>query len=628
MSTSLVRQTLAWSIQRYPVLSPGLPLLIAITLVLAFFALGSAPLFDVDEGAFAEASREMLASGDWLHTTLQGADRFDKPMLAYWMQVLMQHVLGPTPLAARLGSALCLIAWVGSVVVFARRYFGWSHAWLAGLMLITSSGPLLIGRAATADALLNLLLTLTLFDLWRALERDNPVPLRRAAVWAAMGMLTKGPVALLIPGAVCALMWLLVPKMRKSVQAAWSDPWAWCLLIVLALPWYAYAFIRHGDAFIDGFFMRHNLSRFQAPMEGHRGGWGYYLVMLPVLLMPWGGLLALTARSALRSWWRKTRPVLVSAWSMLSSTWAAWQRTPRKPHPVAPGRRWATSQQIDAGGLAAMSAAGLPDARAPVSGRPDVEPEAVDRLPLLVYLGSWAGFVLVFFSLSGTKLPHYLLYGITPIILGVAFCAMRCAVQQVVLSSFLGGWLWISVMLGFMAGLPLLAESTDWIRDPMLRTWLVHAPHGVANAMALLAGTAMSGCLMLALMWVALRTWPRCTFGAALGRTRGLALYAMLALVPVQLYLVVVVVPWVAQVQQGPVQELAAQLRGQLAPDDVVVMPDLNVPSFAFALQRETPRRAPRPGEYAVVRAAGHYHHPGQPVIAQAPGLVVIRVAK
>jgi 4-amino-4-deoxy-L-arabinose transferase-like glycosyltransferase len=59
--------------------------LVAIALLSLYLVrLAGAPLFDVDEGAFAEASREMLASGDWGHTTLNGADRFDKPIFIYW----------------------------------------------------------------------------------------------------------------------------------------------------------------------------------------------------------------------------------------------------------------------------------------------------------------------------------------------------------------------------------------------------------------------------------------------------------------------------------------------------------------------------------------------------------------
>ena len=68
--------------------------------------LGHAPLFDVDEGAFAEASREMLTSGDWGHTTLNGADRFDKPIFIYWFQASSMALFGVNEWAVRLPSWL------------------------------------------------------------------------------------------------------------------------------------------------------------------------------------------------------------------------------------------------------------------------------------------------------------------------------------------------------------------------------------------------------------------------------------------------------------------------------------------------------------------------------------------
>ena len=57
-----------------------------LVLALILVRLGAAPLFDVDEGAFAEATREMVASGDYGFPTLDGAPRFDKPILIYWLQ--------------------------------------------------------------------------------------------------------------------------------------------------------------------------------------------------------------------------------------------------------------------------------------------------------------------------------------------------------------------------------------------------------------------------------------------------------------------------------------------------------------------------------------------------------------
>ena len=64
--------------------------------LLGLFLLGldKALLFDVDEGAFTEATREMLLSGDWGHTTLNGLDRFDKPIGVYWLQAISASVFG------------------------------------------------------------------------------------------------------------------------------------------------------------------------------------------------------------------------------------------------------------------------------------------------------------------------------------------------------------------------------------------------------------------------------------------------------------------------------------------------------------------------------------------------------
>lgn len=72
--------------------------------LLVFFLLGldQALLFDVDEGAFTEATREMLFSGDWGHTTLNGLDRFDKPIGVYWLQAISVSIFGINEFAFRL----------------------------------------------------------------------------------------------------------------------------------------------------------------------------------------------------------------------------------------------------------------------------------------------------------------------------------------------------------------------------------------------------------------------------------------------------------------------------------------------------------------------------------------------
>src|SRR6185369_4827576 len=96
-------------------------LLLALPLL---WQLGGTPLFDVDEGAFSEATREMLASGDWGHTTLNGAARFDKPIGIYWLQAASASVFGLHEFALRLPSALACWAMALALAGFAARRWG------------------------------------------------------------------------------------------------------------------------------------------------------------------------------------------------------------------------------------------------------------------------------------------------------------------------------------------------------------------------------------------------------------------------------------------------------------------------------------------------------------------------
>src|SRR5437763_12236328 len=89
--------------------------------ILFFWNLGAAPLVDVDEGAFSEATREMLARGDFITTYLNGELRFDKPILTYWLQAIPVSLAGPVEWAFRLPSALAASLWVWLLYRFARR---------------------------------------------------------------------------------------------------------------------------------------------------------------------------------------------------------------------------------------------------------------------------------------------------------------------------------------------------------------------------------------------------------------------------------------------------------------------------------------------------------------------------
>ncbi len=486
--------------------------LVALAVLAALFLrLGGAPLFDVDEGAFSEATREMVAHHDWGFTTLNGVPRFDKPILVYWLQAVSVSALGVSELAFRLPSALCAAIWAFSVWGFTRARIGARAGRMAGLVLATSLGVLAIGRSATADSLLNTLLCLSMLDLWRYLERGaegGGLPaLRRTYVWVALGILTKGPVAVLIPGAVGALYCLSSGQWPKLRRAALDLP-GWALLIAIAAPWYAYALHRHGMDFVNGFLLKHNVSRYTSSLEGHSGSLLYYAVLGPVLWLPWSGLLPALL------------PRLRQHWSQ----------------------------------------------------------------PLGRFLWIWAVFVLAFFSLSGTKLPHYVLYGSTPVFIGLASVAADRSTDTLLRISRGLVLLLIAALLLSLPWAPQLMQSlaqSGRIADPFYRELALGSTAAAPQLWPVLAGLAFVVWLMVLLRWR--QFMPAAALGGALS--------AMLV--------VGCFTPWLGEVLQGPMKHAATFARSRPEP---AVQWMLHQPSFSVYRETETPLADPAPGQLALTR--------------------------
>src|SRR5947199_1263766 len=117
----------------------GMRWLAAAAVVASFYwMLGAAPLFDVDEGAFSQATLEMFQRGDFLSTYLNGEPRYDKPILVYWLQAASVALFGVREWAFRLPSALCATGWAWLTYAFVKRSYGMERALLAAALLATS----------------------------------------------------------------------------------------------------------------------------------------------------------------------------------------------------------------------------------------------------------------------------------------------------------------------------------------------------------------------------------------------------------------------------------------------------------------------------------------------------------
>ncbi len=240
-------------------------------------------LFEPDESRYAEIGREMLQRGEWVVPYLQSEPYLDKPPLLYWLIEASYTLFGVHVWAARLVPALAVQGCVLLVYVLGRRSVGERAAFWGALALGLAPGWVSMGRLLLMDGLLTLWTTLALLSAFEAVRGDR---LRWgwwivAAVACGLGVLTKGPVALLLLLPPLGLQcWLTGSGCRPGRTGVWLFA---LVLLMVTLPWYAAISLRI-PAFTRDFFWEHNIRRFLAPFAHVHGIWFY----IPVLL---GGLL-------------------------------------------------------------------------------------------------------------------------------------------------------------------------------------------------------------------------------------------------------------------------------------------------------------------------------------------------
>lgn len=282
---------------------PARVLIAAIVAALLYLpALGSAPLWEPDEGRYAEIPREMLVSGDFVTPRNNYVRYFEKPPLVYWMTAASMAVFGENEFAARLPAALASIGQVVIVALLAESMLGATAGFIAALALATF--PVFIGfaRFATLDPPLAFFVTAGIAAFYAAARtRDfRRAPGRNwfiaSAAMLALGTLTKGPVALVLGGGI-ALVWLIRERRTAEIR---SLPWIPAVVVYLAItaPWFVLVATRN-PGFLEFFFVREHLLRYSEFQEHARPLW-FFVPILIAGAWPWT-FFAPLGYSALRS---------------------------------------------------------------------------------------------------------------------------------------------------------------------------------------------------------------------------------------------------------------------------------------------------------------------------------------
>jgi 4-amino-4-deoxy-L-arabinose transferase-like glycosyltransferase len=282
------QQLVCCQLQSFSVRRSILP--VVLLAALSFFAaLGRGPISDSDEAFYAEASREMVESGDWLTPFYNYEPRFQKPVLYYWLTAATFLLVGPSEFAARFWSAL---AGVGLVAITALCAGRWRDdddvGLLAGAIAATAFGYFALARMALPDLPLAFFITLTVWAAFVAtLERvRTPRPwLLLAAAAAALGFLMKGPLAIVIPALVVVPVLLIE---RRSFNLRLADVvLSAALFLLIAAPWYVAMWMQHGNAYLESFFIADNFERFATDRFNDPRPWWFYLPVAAGGLLPW-----------------------------------------------------------------------------------------------------------------------------------------------------------------------------------------------------------------------------------------------------------------------------------------------------------------------------------------------------
>lgn len=290
-----------------------------------FIGLGDSAIWDANEAFYVETPRQMLERGDFLNPSFNDRPRFNKPPLSYWIVAAFYQAFGASVVSERVAITIGALVLIAAAFGIARAVFSTDAGIIAALAVASSPRVLMFARRIFIDVYVTMFMGLTLLcfvlaERWPARRRRYLI-LMYVAI--ALGFLTKGPVAVVLPGLV--ILAYLVTRGRVSDLRGLMLPTGAIVVLAIVLPWYVAIYAEHGWLYIQKFFIEENLSRYTAPYGAKVDERGplFYLPVLLTDLFPWSifGVAALS----LFAWrgWRARResagalPWLLALWVVM-----------------------------------------------------------------------------------------------------------------------------------------------------------------------------------------------------------------------------------------------------------------------------------------------------------------------
>ncbi|MBC2768948.1 ArnT family glycosyltransferase [Pusillimonas minor] len=268
-------------------------LLLAV-LMLPLIGMCLLPLADTSEPRYAEIARLMAESGDWITPWFEpGVPFWGKPPLSFWAQAASFRLFGVTDFAARLPSWCATLAALGALYACVRQVYDTSTARLSVLIYASCALVFIASGAVLTDPFLALGTVLCMTGALMASHASGVFWRYAFFIGLAVGLLAKGPLAVVLVGGAVAPAFLLDRSFRASLKGL---PWVTGLavLLVLVVPWYVLAEIKT-PGFLDYFLVGEHVRRFLDPGwagdlygTAHRAPRGTIWVYWLQASFPWG----------------------------------------------------------------------------------------------------------------------------------------------------------------------------------------------------------------------------------------------------------------------------------------------------------------------------------------------------
>jgi 4-amino-4-deoxy-L-arabinose transferase-like glycosyltransferase len=275
----------------------------ALAWIVVFWRLGYTSLLDPDEAHYAQLTREMLQSGNWLVPLLDGRPLIDKPVLFHWLQGASILLLGESEFAARLPTALAALGLIAFTRWLGRAMFSAEVGTLGAVMFAVIPATFALSNIAVFDMIFALFVVGAVGCLMVAAKRSSRRLETAAYALLALATMTKGPVALVL---VALLLGVSLVASRDSREQVRRLHWMLGLpaAAIAASPWFVWMAWRFGADFTQGYLLAGNLYYFTQPIQfsGRAVNHTFYVRAFAGGFFPWSIVALGRGIDVLRRW--------------------------------------------------------------------------------------------------------------------------------------------------------------------------------------------------------------------------------------------------------------------------------------------------------------------------------------